>query len=313
MNTTIHAPGCTDLAPALCVRQSQMKLLAGSSLAHVWSMYLDPARKEEPSRQQELGTLLHALTLEPSRFEEAFRIAPDCNLTTLAGAQILLAWLTEQAQDLLLPAPAPVGVKLPELRASIAQLQDLLAPHCTIVTASALADARRMHASLWGFREIARILAHPGVQTETRIIWRDAASGAPCQATLDLHIAPCPAYPQGLIVDLKSARSAQRAAFLKQAEQLCYHWQADHYRRAFHAVYGVTPPYVWVAVENAAPFCANIIVCGDELCSYARAEYLPHLETLATALTTGDFPGYVYDPTPATPSRWMILRHERGE
>lgn len=312
MNATIHAPGCEDLTPDQCVRQSQMKLLASSSLAHVWAQYLDPARKPESTRQQELGTLLHALTLEPARFEEAFRVAPDANLTTLAGAQSLLAWLTEQAQDLLLPVPAPLGAKLPELRASTAQLQELLAPHCTIATAGDIADARRMHANLWAFPQIARILAHPGIQTETRLIWRDS-SGVPCQATLDLFIAPCQEYPSGLIVDLKSARSAQRSAFLKQAEQLCYHWQADHYRRGFNAVYGVTPPYIWVVVENAAPFAANLIPCGDELCDYARIEYFLHLQALSAALASGSFPGYAYDPTPATPSRWMTLRHERGE
>jgi len=312
MNATIYAPGCEDLEPALCVRQSQMKVLASSSLAHVWAQYLDPARKPESTRQQELGTLLHALTLEPDRFSEAFRVAPDANLTTLAGAQSMLSWLTEQTQDLLLAVPAPQGSKLPELRASIAQLQSLLAPHCTIVAEADLADARRMHANLWAFPQIARILAHPGIQTETRLLWRDE-SGVPCQATLDLFIAPCHEYPNGLIVDLKSARSAQRSTFLKQAEQLAYHWQADHYRRGFLAVYGTMPPYVWVVVENTSPFAANLIPCGDEICDYARAEYYPHLQALSAALASGSFPGYTYDPTPATPSRWMIARHERGE
>jgi hypothetical protein len=312
MNDTIYAPGCEGLDPAQCVRQSYMKVLAASSLAHVWSQYLDPDRKPESSRQQELGTLVHALTLEPERFTDAFRIAPDANLTTIAGAQTLLAWLTEQANDLLLPVPTPLGGKLPELRGSILQLQAVLACHCTIVNEGDLTDARRMHAQLWAFPQIARILAHPGVQTETRILWRDE-SGAPCQATLDLHIAPCPDYPAGLIVDLKSTRSAQRAAFLKQAEQLAYHWQADFYRRAFASVYGATPPYVWVAVENAAPFCANLIPCGNELCAYARTEYYPHLQVLSSALASGNWPGYAYDPTPAMPSRWMVSRHERGE
>ena len=312
MNTTIHAPGCDDLAPELCVRQSQMKVLATSSLAHVWAQYIDPNRKPESTRQQELGTLVHALTLEHNRFNDAFRIAPDVNLTTLAGAQAMLAWLTEQANDLMLPVPPSTGLKLQEMRASITALQELLAPHCTIVAASELADARRMHANLWGFPQIAAILSRPDIQTETRLLWRNE-SGAPCQATLDLFIPPSAELPTGLIVDLKSARSAQRDAFLKQAEQLCYHWQADHYRRGFAAVYGVMPPYVWVVVENTIPFCANLIQCGDLLCEYARIEYYPHLQAISQALQTGVWPGYTYDPKPAEPSRWMMIRHERGD
>ena len=311
MRDTIHAPGTEGILPDLCVRQSQLKVLAQSSLRHVWHQYLSPDRREESTRQQELGTLTHALTLEPEKFNDAFRVAPDVSLATIAGAQTLLAWLTEQAIDLFLPVSAPAGPKLAELKASIEALQTLLAPHCTIVTEGALADARRMHAELWGYPQIARILAHPLLRTETRIIFRD--SGIPCQSTLDLHIPPCAEYPSGLIADLKSARSAHRATFLKQTEQLCYHWQADFYRRAFEAYYGTTPPYVWVVVENTAPFCANLIACGETLCEYARIEYYPHLQTLAGALASGDWPGYEYNASPAPPSQWMARRHERGE
>lgn len=311
--TVIHAPGCEHLRLETCIRQSALKRLAESSPRHVQAEYYSGTTPES-SEAQAKGTLLHTLVLEPGEYASRHRVRPNAARNTLDGCKALIEWYAEQLEEFMLPVPPLTGTGVKPMQAWFDLAHAALSKEVTVTTQADLDDAQRMHAAVWSLEDAVAVLSHPGLQTEVTILWIDADTGAHCRATLDMFIAPCREWPQGLIVDLKTSRTAHPVGFGYQLEQLKYHWQADFYRRAFHAMFDHWPPYKWLVVENSGPvFGACLYECSEEYYPCARAEYEPLLTTLSDALTSGKWPGYPVPVVPLSPSRRMILRHERGE
>lgn len=66
---------------------------------HCWAKYLDPNRKSDrPTPAQQVGTLVHLLTLTPEAFSDEFVLAPALNRRTQAGKADYAALAAEGKQ-----------------------------------------------------------------------------------------------------------------------------------------------------------------------------------------------------------------------
>lgn len=78
-----------------------------------------------------------------------------------------------------------------------------------------------------------------------------------CKARLDLL------SDSGAIVDLKTTKDASPEGFGRECDRYGYHLQAAHYRSGFELVTGRRLPYYLLAVENFAPYVAQIYRLED--------------------------------------------------
>jgi hypothetical protein len=206
---------------------------------------------KEPSPAMLLGTALHAAILEPARFAQMVRVAPDVDRRTKAGKEEYNAF-TES-----LPEGAIV--------LSIDEWND--------VTQAVAAVNATMLPNLMG-----------DGQSEVSVYWGEQCVGqvVGCKARLDWlgHLAGQP--DAGLIIDIKTTRDASPGAFARSAASYGYLHQAAWYMRAAARLNaaGQGPKiadYFVVAVEMAAPYAVGLYrLSSDDL----RAADLDNLETL---------------------------------
>lgn len=106
---------------------------------------------------------------------------------------------------------------------------------------------------------------------EVSILWDDEQHGIPRRARLDwLHNA-IPGQPR-MIVDLKTAASADPRELGRVAHKFGYHAQADWYREALRAVTGETNvAFVHVTVEKDAPYLVSATQLDEEALALGRA------------------------------------------
>lgn len=308
----IRAPGCERLQPEECTRQSEFKA-AKLSLAHCWHQYYGPGKSDASSKSQELGTLTHCLTLEPGEFEARYVVAPTASRASTDGVNALIQWCQERLEDVFAEWPdPPLEMRtIADRKSYLAILEELVTASGIVITTEAeLEKARAMKAAIGKIPGAMAILTHPLAQFETTLLWRDWDTNCPCRATLDCMVPPCREFPQGIILDLKTTKCAALETFHRDIEQLCYHWQGDHYRRGFSAVFGTLPPYGWIAVENTAPHCAAYYGADEEILAIARREYLPLLVAITEARASGVWPGYPTECQLIGPSRWLARKHE---
>lgn len=220
---------------------------------------------KEPSPAMLLGSALHAAILEPARFAEMVRVAPDVDRRTKAGKEEHAAFVAG------LPKGAIVlsGDDYQAVRDAQAAVQASILP--------SLLGAGESEVSIyWGEQ------------------WNDKVVG--CKARIDWlgHVAGKP--DQGLIVDIKTTRDASPGAFSRSAAAYGYVHQAAWYMRAaahLNAI-GQCPKiadYLIVAIEMEAPHAVGLYrVSGDDL----TAADLDNLETLyrwTAACEANDWPG----------------------
>jgi len=94
-----------------------------------------------------------------------------------------------------------------------------------------------------------------------------------CKARLDWMSEPTNIFPNGIIYDLKTTTDATPQEFSKATYNLGYHIQAAWYQRAFFALYGKTPPFIFIAAEKKEPFgimnfeaSKDLLDSGENLC-----------------------------------------------
>jgi exodeoxyribonuclease VIII len=198
-----------------------------------------------------LGSALHAAILEPARFYEMVRVAPDVDRRTKAGKEEHAAFV----------ASLPEGAIV------------LTADDYDAVRDAQLAVNASMLPNLMGAGE-SEVSVYWGEQCGDKVVG--------CKARLDWlgHLAGQP--DQGLIIDIKTTRDASPSAFARSAAAYGYVHQAAWYMRAAARLNatGQGPKiadYFVVAVEMEAPYAVGLYrLSSDDL----RAADLDNLETL---------------------------------
>lgn len=258
------------------IGSSGLKLLAQSP-AHFYAAYLDPNRvSKEPTAAMKLGTATHTAILEPSEFDNRYTVMPDgLNRATKEGKAIWAAILETG--------------KTPISQADIDRIMGMSA-------------AVRAH-------PVSRLIFENNEPVfEMSMFWRDPVTGAPCKIRPDLAIMPCKAFPNGLIVDLKTTDDASPAGFGRNAWNWDMHLQAALYPEGFmHAVGTKKPPmFLWLAAEKENPFACMYHKATDELLKYGSHEVYLLRKLFAECLAANHWPAYPAEAQALQLPSWAI-------
>lgn len=240
---------------------SGLKLLARSPL-HYWAAYIDPEREPmQPTAAMALGTATHCAILEPHRFDDLYTVMPEG-----------LDRRTSQGKALW-----------SEIEATGKQ----------VLKSDDFDRLMRMRTAVQSSRDAMHIMRHDTAR-EISLFWRDAASGTECKIRPDIYVAPCAAFPAGLIADLKTTSDASPAAFGRQAWGLMMPIQAALYTAGAQIALSLQqrPAFAWIAVESDRPHAVMVYHAPDDVIAYGDREVARLLEIYARRCANDEWPAY---------------------
>lgn len=132
---------------------------------------------------------------------------------------------------------------------------------------------------------VARGYLRKGFAEET-VQWTDEATGLPCKARLDFI-----STDTQTVLDLKTARDISPRAFARATHDLMYFGQAAHYLAGLKAVTNEDWRWVFIAVENTAPFDVRVGPLTDDALYAGEQERRRLLELVAACEASGSWPG----------------------
>lgn len=94
-----------------------------------------------------------------------------------------------------------------------------------------------------------------------------------------------------VIVDVKTARAVDSSKFGRQAASLAYHMQAAWYVDGVQSITGVTPKYIIIAVESAAPYDVVCYEVTPDVLDVGRDENQKQVDRLNECLNSDQWPG----------------------
>lgn len=222
-----------------------------------YSRHRMPGRppRPAPTAAMFIGTLAHCAILEPYAFDARYPMGPE--VETRAAK----AW-KEFAANL---KPDQVGVKPSERALAFAQ-----------------ADAVRQVQPL-------QELLCKGTP-EVSGYWLDEATGVFCRCRPDwVH----PAGDGVILVDVKTAISADPRDFARSIVNWNYHVQAAYYSDGYEDASGLpVHAFVFACCEKEWPYAASACMLTEEDIELGRRRYRRNLATYAECMRTGEWPGY---------------------
>lgn len=243
---------------------SQLKDM-NRSAAHFYVNSITKEAKKEASTAMNFGTLVHTMFLEPEQFENEFVIAPKFDRRTKVGKEEAAAW--EQANE---------GKML--------------------VSEEDVENASRMSENLRSLSIYKAMQDNYGM-AEASFFFTDPVFGLNLRIRPDWHIAPCKAFPNGLIIDLKTTDDARPMAFSRTCANFSYDLSSSMYREGFQAYYQTEdkPPFIFLVSERNTPFNVKQYKASDLFLSVGNARYNRSKELLAESLLMGEWDGYSKD------------------
>jgi exodeoxyribonuclease VIII len=138
----------------------------------------------------------------------------------------------------------------------------------------------------------ARLMLHKG-HSEVVIRWIDEASGLPCKLRAD-YVREIDS-PGRLCIDVKAVKDASPRGFRRALAEYHYPLQRAHYSEGFKAIGKPLAGFIFLAVENEAPYTAQPYVLGAESEMAGELERARGAEILRRCMASGSFPGYSDD------------------
>lgn len=272
MNATITTDGIHEGLPfsnylALdAVSASVLKEVDAKTPAHARQRQLTPFK---PTPAQRLGTLAHMALLEPDRWEKDVRPVEKVDRRTKAGKerQAELDVMAEVNPNLEFVQPE-------EMDAALSMREAVLAnPY-----AAALLSVGR---------------------SELSLVWRDGELR--CKARLDHDNSE-----HGVIVDLKTAADASCDGFAKAVARYRYAMQAAWYMDAAEAI-GLGPRrFVFIVVENQAPWSVALYELDDVAIHNARQRVAVAVDKWRTSIKTDFYPAYPQEIQTLELPKWAL-------
>ena len=133
--------------------------------------------------------------------------------------------------------------------------------------------------------------------------------GVPCKCRLDKLIAN-EKFPT--IIDLKTVRSGwgERDKFQKHIYDYDYAIRAAFYVDAVKQLKGYEPSFIWVVVEDSAPFAVGVYQCDPHTLAWGRFMYETLIGSYKNALSTGVWSGYTTKIEELGLPQWVFKRFE---
>lgn len=218
------------------------------------------ADNRESTAEQEFGTALHCMVLEPAEFDNRYITMPKVDQRTKEGKAKYAAAVAAAKGKTILPLTGKL---------SVAWLEGC-------------------HKALLAHPDVNTLFSR-GMEREACLVWQDEDTGIMCKALLDAVIDSAWAT----LGDLKtSGSSVDEDEFSFQLYKWGYHTQAAFYLDGFITLTGKKKTnFVIVPVESKPPHhCAFYQMNGPSL-ALGRKTYKHLLPIWAKAKSTGEYPG----------------------
>ena len=202
------------------------------------------------------GQLLHAMVLQPETVDEQFAVAPICDRRTTVGKK-LWAEFEEQAESK------------------------------TVVTADMIEQAIAMRDKLMSNDYVCQLLDG---EREKPFFWVDDLTGEECKCRVD-----CLTSINGMdiIVDLKTAESADTDTFMRHAIKYGYNLQAAMYGEGVKVNTGKEHTFVFIVIEKKPPYAINILQADKAFVLHGFDLFRELIGTYHECKTTGNWWGYL--------------------
>lgn len=131
-----------------------------------------------------------------------------------------------------------------------------------------------------------------GGQAEVSLFWHDEDAGVDRKCRLDWAVF---SGDRWIVVDYKTARSAEPYAFAKQVANLNYHQQDAWYRDAVQAVLapmGQPPGFVFVVQEKDPPYLVTLVELDPQTVAIGRAKNNYAMQVFHDCTAVDVWPGY---------------------
>jgi hypothetical protein len=200
------------------------------------------------------------------KFSDAFTLGTAAHSLILEGstADIVVVqadnWLTKDAK--VAKAEALAAGKQPLLTKEMAQV-------------TAMRDAVMAH-------PVAREL-FTGHQAEQSVFWEEDGLALKCRPD---------AWKPGILIDLKTTRSADPNEFGKTAHEFGYHQSAAHYIDGVKAATGEELPFHFVLVEKTEPYLVSVVELDVEAINIGRQLNDRAKRIYRECQASGNWPGY---------------------
>lgn len=156
--------------------------------------------------------------------------------------------------------------------------------------------------------ELARALLTNG-KPEQSAFWRDERTGVWRRARFDWLPGRTTASGVLVLVDYKTARSADERDFAKAMADYGYHMQADAYCEAARAL-GINdrPAFVFLVQEKEPPYAINTMQADDDFLRIGRFLNDKALDLYAACQASGEWPAYSQEIKHLAPPGWYANR-----
>lgn len=202
------------------------------------------------------GQLLHAMVLQPETVDRDFAVAPICDRRTTVGKK-LWAEFEEQAESK------------------------------TVVTADMIEQAVAMRDKLMSNDYVRQLL---NGEKEKPFFWTDELTQEECKCRTD-----CLTHINGMdiIVDLKTAESADTDTFMRHAIKYGYNLQTAMYGEGVKANTGRECAFVFVVIEKKPPYAINILQADKAFVLHGFDMFRELIGMYHECKTTGNWWGYL--------------------
>ena len=117
--------------------------------------------------------------------------------------------------------------------------------------------------------------------------------------------------PSGILVDLKTARSADPADFASTSNSFGYDVQAAHYMAVHELATGEKPKaFVHVLVEKEPPYLPSVVQLDEDFLDLGRSKLDRAIHRYKHCLETDQWPGYPATLHHVAPKPWMLYAEE---
>lgn len=252
---------------------AQVEACNKSSLAEIlrspWHYKYALENERVAKPSQVKGRLAHTLILEPELFSALYYVSPDQKIRRNSN---LWSAVEEQAgpRDILKPDELALG--------------------------QAIRDAVYAHGKA---RECLQACEH----REASLFWDDPETGIKCKARPDAL-----SVVNRVIVDLKTTQDASVGAFSKDVITYKYHWQAAMYTDAAKAEFSDDFLFVFIAVENKAPFGVAVYLLSSEFIEVGRKAYKSALAKVLECRKSGVWPCYSESALELPAPQWLVQK-----
>jgi hypothetical protein len=151
------------------------------------------------------------------------------------------------------------------------------------------------------------VMAHPvarelftGHLAEQSVFWEEDGLALKCRPD---------AWKPGILVDLKTTRSADPNEFGKTAHEFGYHQSAAHYIDGVKAATGEELPFPFVLVEKTEPYLVSVVELDVEAINIGRQLNDRAKRIYRECMASGNWPGYPTAELISLPM-WAVYKAE---